>query len=113
MTAERRLPSSSAGAGTASAASRATVARRQPLFRWSLHRLTAVRMIQPSHAPERKSLGLLEQLEKDRLADILGVVGALEVGVAQAEDQVGIGVHQPFGLPAVQCDGHVSHILCH
>ena len=60
-----------------------------------------------------KGLGLLEQLEKDRLADILGVVGALEVGVAQAEDQVGLGVHQPFGLPAVQCDGHVSHILCH
>ena len=33
-----------------------------------------------------KGPGLLEQLEKDRLADILGVVGALEVGVAQAED---------------------------
>ncbi len=52
-----------------------------------------------------KGLGLLEQLEKDRLADILGVVGALEVGVAQAEDQVGIGVHQPFGLPRSSVTG--------
>ena len=43
----------------------------------------------------------LDQLEKDRLADVLGVVGVAEIGVAQAEDEVGVGVHQALRFPAV------------
>ena len=35
-----------------------------------------------------KAPGLLKQLEKDGLADILGVVGAFQVGIAQPQDQV-------------------------
>ena len=48
----------------------------------------------------------LDQLEKDRLADVLGVVGVAEIGVAQAEDEVGVGVHQPLRLLAGQARGH-------
>ena len=58
-----------------------------------------------------KSLGILQQLEKNVLSDILGVVGIAQIGVAQPEDQVGIGLHQPPSLRPVQCGSHVCHIL--
>ena len=60
--------------------------------------------------PGGKGPGLLHQLQKNRLADILGVLPALEVGIAQAQDQIGIGLHQPLRLPAVQRWPHgMSH----
>lgn len=40
--------------------------------------------------------GLRQQLDKDGLAYVLGIVGAFQIGVAQAEDGVGIGLDQVF-----------------
>ena len=43
--------------------------------------------------------GLFQQLEEDRLADVLGVLGVVEVGVGQAEDEIGVGLCQALCLP--------------
>ena len=46
----------------------------------------------------RKGLVAFEQLEEDCLADVLGVVGGSQIGVAQPQNKVGVGPHQAFGL---------------
>ena len=48
--------------------------------------------------------GLRQQLYEDCLADVLGVVGVFQIGVAQAEDGVGVGLRQLF-RPFIQVHG--------
>ncbi len=48
---------------------------------------------------EAKAGALFQKLEEDRLADVLGVLGVVEVGVGQAEDEVGVGLCQALCLP--------------
>ena len=40
--------------------------------------------------------GFRQQLDEHRLAYVLGVVGVFQIGVAQAEDGVGISLRQAF-----------------
>ena len=59
-----------------------------------------------------KMPGIGEQLEKNGLADILCVGGAFQIGIAQPQDQVGIGIHQPLCLAAVHGSIRIAHFLC-
>ena len=40
--------------------------------------------------------GLRQELYKDALADVLGVVGVFQIAVTEAEDGVGVGLCQVF-----------------
>ena len=40
--------------------------------------------------------GFRQQLDEHRLADVLGVVGVFQIGVAQAEDGIGVSLRQVF-----------------
>ena len=48
--------------------------------------------------PALKFPGFRQQPDEYRLAHILGVLGIFQIGIAQAENRVGIGVGQPFRL---------------
>ena len=42
-----------------------------------------------------------QQLEENRLADVLGVLRGFQIGVGQTQDHVGVGLHQTFRLRPV------------
>ena len=49
-----------------------------------------------------KGLTAGQQLEEDILADVLSIVGGLQIGVSQPQDQVGVRLHQTFGVCPVK-----------
>ena len=55
--------------------------------------------------PALKDLPAGQAFEKDGLADVLRVLSRVQIGVRKPQDQIGIGVYQPFGLLLV----HLSH----